>query len=186
MREKRNRGDWSNLRLYNPPVMYCHKEIIRRATVWLKLAEATQPHTLLSQTSTLQICYFTGIPHLTYCDIVWHFFKTADRRKLERIQERALRAIFKSKVDTYSTLLNRASLSTLYERRLQSIATLMFKVKNGLMPLYITEIFQSTYKGYELRNADFNVPGFRMSRGSERPVTANTHFVTSDRTYGGS
>lgn len=95
---------------------------------------------------------------------MWHFCKTVDRRKLERIHERARRTIFKSKVDTYSALLNRAILSTLYERRLQSIATLIFKVKNGLMPLYITEIFQSTYKGYELRNADFNIPRVRMPR----------------------
>ena len=87
------------------------------------------------------------LPHLTYCDIVWHFCKTADRRKLQRIQERALRTIFKSKVYRYSALLNRAFLSTLYERRLQSIAKLMFKVKNALMLLYITEIFQYTYKG---------------------------------------
>ena len=104
------------------------------------------------------------LPDLTYCDIVWHLCKTADGRELERSQEQALTAVFKSKVDTYSALLNRPFLSTLYERRLQSIATLIFKVKNGLMPLYITEIFQSTYKGYELRNADFNIPRVRTSR----------------------
>ena len=115
------------------------------------------------------------LPDLTYCDIVWHFCKTVDRRELERIHERALRTIFKSKVDTYSALLNRAFLSTLYERRLQSIAKLMFKVKNGLMLLYITEIFQSTCKGYELRNADFDIPRVRTSRNGK-------HSVTSDRT----
>ena len=30
---------------------------------------------------------------LTYCHIVWHFCKASDARKLERVQERALRAV---------------------------------------------------------------------------------------------
>ena len=86
------------------------------------------------------------LPHLTYCDTVWHFCKSSDRRKLERIQERALKAVFKSKTESYSDLLKRASLSTLLQRRLQKIATLMFKVKNGLVPYYISELFQTTPK----------------------------------------
>lgn len=109
---------------------------------------------LIPYSAKLQLYKSAILPHLTYCDTVWHFCKTADS-KLERIQERTLRAIFISKADTYSNLLNRASLSTLHERRLQSIATLTFKVKNGLM---------STYKGYELRNANFNIPRVRTSR----------------------
>ena len=78
--------------------------------------------------------------------------------KLERIQERALRAVFKSKTESYSDLLKRASLPTLLQRRLQKIATLMCKVKNDLVPHYISELFQTTPKGYNLRNADFNIP----------------------------
>ena len=87
-----------------------------------------------------------------------HFCKSSDRRKLERIQERALRAFFNSKTESYSDLLKRASLPTLFQRRLQKIATLMFKVKNGLVPHYISELFQTTPKGYSLRNAYFNIP----------------------------
>ena len=60
--------------------------------------------------------------------------------------------------ESYSDLLKRASLPTLLQRRLQKIATLMFKVKNGLVPHYISELFQTTPKGYNLRNADFNIP----------------------------
>ena len=52
-------------------------------------------------------------PQLIYCHTVWHFCKASDRRKLERVQERALRAIFHTKTDSYEELLNRANLSTL-------------------------------------------------------------------------
>ena len=65
---------------------------------------------------------------------------------MERIQERALRAVFKSKSETYSELLKRPSLRSLYQQRLQNIAILMYKVKNGLVPTYITEIFNTAPK----------------------------------------
>lgn len=37
------------------------------------------------------------LPHLTYCHLVWNFSKSSDsRKKIERVQERALRVIYKS------------------------------------------------------------------------------------------
>ena len=42
--------------------------------------------------------------------------------------------------------------------------TLMYKVKNGLVPQYISELFDVPHKGYNLRNADFNIPRFRTVR----------------------
>ena len=58
------------------------------------------------------------MPHLTYCHLVWHFSRASDRRKLERLQERALRAVFNTTSETYSALLKKAKLTTLYDRRL--------------------------------------------------------------------
>ena len=80
------------------------------------------------------------------------------------VQERgALRAVFKSKSETYSELLTRAGagLPSLYQQRLQNIAIFMYKVKNGLVLTYITEIFNTAPKRYNLRYADFNIPRFR-------------------------
>ena len=53
------------------------------------------------------------LPHLTYCHLVWNFCKSSDSRKIERVQERALRAIYQSKTETYEELLARARLPTL-------------------------------------------------------------------------
>ena len=100
-------------------------------------------------------------PHLTYCHIIWHFCKSSDSRKLERVQERALRAVYKSLAinKTYEELLRRAKLSTLYSRRLQDIMILMYKVRHGLVPKSISELI-SVCKGtrYLLRNTDFVLP----------------------------
>ena len=84
--------------------------------------------------------------------------------QVERIQERALRAVFKSKSETYNDLLTKAGLPSLYQQRLQNTATFMYKVKNRLVLTYITEIFNTKPIQYNLRNADFNIPRFRTVR----------------------
>ena len=45
------------------------------------------------------------LPHLTYCQLVWHNSRSSDSRKIERIQERALRVVFDSRSETYGNLL---------------------------------------------------------------------------------
>ena len=91
----------------------------------------------------------------------WHFCRASDARKLERIQERELRAVYCDNVSSYEELLHRASLPTLYTRKLQDIAIMMFKVKNGLAPPYITDLFAVSSTHYNLRNSDFIIPRFR-------------------------
>ena len=49
---------------------------------------------LIRTSAKLLIVKFAVISHLTYCQTVWHFCRSADARKLERIQERALRAVY--------------------------------------------------------------------------------------------
>ena len=65
--------------------------------------------------------------HLTahYLFSPGHFCKASDRRKLERIQERGLRAVFKVKHSSYKKLLANADIPSLYNRRLQDIAVFM-------------------------------------------------------------
>ena len=81
------------------------------------------------------------LPHLTYCSMVWHFIRSSDKRKLERLQEKGLRAVFKDNSSSYEDLLNKAKLVTLNNQRLQNIAILMFKVKHGICPTYISDQF---------------------------------------------
>ena len=50
------------------------------------------------------------LPHLSYCHLVGHFCRASDKRKLERVQERALRAVFNSNSLTYQEPLRKANL----------------------------------------------------------------------------
>ena len=64
------------------------------------------------------------------------------------------------KVSSYEELLASAGLPTLFNRRLQDIAILMFKVKNNLCPQYIANLFKRQQSNHNLRNADFILPRF--------------------------
>ena len=81
------------------------------------------------------------LPNLTYCHIVWHVCKASDARKLERLQERALRAVYNDRNATYEELLEKGRLSSLENRRLQDILILMYNVKNSLAPLSMYVIY---------------------------------------------
>ena len=117
-----------------------------------KIEVLSRLRNLISSKAKLQL-YLTAIPpHLTYCQIVWHFCKQSERRKLERLQERTLRVIYNCRTDTYEDLQRRAKLPSLYNRRLQDIVILMYKVRNSLAPDYIVELFNTANKGYSLRD----------------------------------
>ena len=83
----------------------------------------------------------TILSYLTYCLLVRHFCTASDSRRIERLQERGLRAVYKDHHATYSELLKRAELLTLKNRRLQGVCTLMYKVRHKLCPAYISNIF---------------------------------------------
>ena len=64
---------------------------------------------LLSTNTKLHLYKYAILTVLTYCHLVWNFCTKSDRRKLERIQERALRIVFKEKTATYDELLIKES-----------------------------------------------------------------------------
>ena len=61
-------------------------------------------------------------------------------------------------------LLDCAKLPMLYNRRLQDIATLMFKIKHSLVPVNISDLFNLKNTQYNLQNSDFELPRFETVR----------------------
>ena len=110
------------------------------------------------------------LSHLTYCSIVWHFCKVADKGKIERLQEKALRVVFCDKSMPYAQLLIKAYLPSLQNRRLQDIAILMYKVNSGSAPHYIKEMFILKETPCELRNSNFVIPKFRTVKDGKHSI----------------
>ena len=85
---------------------------------------------------------------------MWLFIRASDKRKLERMQEKGLRALFNDNTSSYESLLKKAAPQISYNGRLQDLAILMFKVKNAMSPDYVSELSQRSDTDYNLRNSD--------------------------------
>ena len=96
----------SNFNFTDHISLFCKKASPRTgALMWLRNLIPTSAKLLLFKTAIL--------PYLTYCQLVWHFCRASDLCKIERLQERGLRAVYKDHYATYSELLQRAQLPTL-------------------------------------------------------------------------
>ena len=107
---------------------------------------------LIPTAAKLQLYKAAILPHLTYCHLTWHFCRQSDRRKLERIQERGRRAIFNDKQSGYEELLVKANLPSLYNKRIQDILILMYKVKFKLLSQRILDLFTLSASPYTIRS----------------------------------
>ena len=62
--------------------------------------------------------------------------------RINKIQESALRLIYKDNKLTFNDLLKLDNLVTTHQQNLPILATKIFKVKNSLMPEIMTELFE--------------------------------------------
>ena len=86
------------------------------------------------------------------------------------VEERGLRAVFKDKQSSYQQLLVKAKLPSLYNRRLQDICILMYKVKHNLCPRTICDMFLTNSHTYNLRQKDFYQPSFNTVTHGKQSV----------------
>ena len=112
-------------------------------------------------TAKLKLYKAAVLPYLTYCSTAWHFCRGSDARKVERVQERGLRAVFCKRNANYKQLFERANLPILMNRRLQDIVIIMYNEKFKLAPSYIQDLFSTNHTAYNLRVKEFTIPRFK-------------------------
>ena len=122
----------------------------------------------ISEHTVLQIYQALILPHFDYCRSVWGDCNLTFSDKLQKLQNRAARAITRSSYDTsVSFLLNRLNLDDLITRRQKLKPTLMFKTINGLNPEYLHNLFSTRSTRYNLRDSEakFELPMPRTNYG---------------------
>ena len=93
------------------------------------------------------------LSNFNYCPLVWHFCGIEDTKKMERIQERALRFVYSDFTSTYDQLLKKGNHNMLYIHRLKMMAVEVFKSINNLNPKYIGDLIHEKKNQYELRTS---------------------------------
>ena len=127
---------------------------------------------LVPEKTKLHLFKAVIVPKLNCCSLVWLFLRASDRRKLERIQEKGLRAVLKDSVSTAENLLKKAGLPRMRNRRQQDLMVLMFNVKNGLSPKYSISHFQYGSVCVHFTRANFNTVSGKSNLDT-------WHFITT-------
>ena len=94
----------------------------------------------LAKRKSLMKAFITS--QFNYCPLIWMFHSRQLNNRINKIQERALRLVYKDNKLTFDDLLKLDNSVTIHQRNLQILATEIFKVKNSLAPEIMTEVFE--------------------------------------------
>ena len=92
------------------------------------------------------------LPHFYYCSQVWHHCGSRNTKKIEKVNERALKYVYKDKTSAYHELLQRIGLGTTLEnRRVQDMLITINACFQGTAPTCIKELVKMRNNKYDLR-----------------------------------
>ena len=87
-----------------------------------------------------------------YCPLVWMFHSRTLNNKINKLQERALRLVYKKDNLTFAELLDLDNSVTVHQRNLQKLATEMYKAQNQISPIPMQQLFKEQDISHDLRN----------------------------------
>ena len=88
-----------------------------------------------------------------YCPLIWMFHSRQINHKINKLHERALRIVYNDHFSSFEELLSKDKSVTVHQRNLQTLATEMYKILNGLSPDIMQDIFETKSNYYNTRNA---------------------------------
>ena len=96
-----------------------------------------------------------------YCSVLYSHCSNKLIKKMEKLQERALRFVFNDFDSPYPQLLDKASKPSLITSRIKQTAEQVFKIKNGLAPPIPATYFEEQHVIYNLRNSHtYRLPAY--------------------------
>ena len=90
--------------------------------------------------------------NFVYCSIAYHTFSMAHDRKIEKLNERALRLVCNDYTNTYNNLLLRTNKKMLHVICKNNVVEFVFKVLNNLAPPLENTFFDKQISPYDMRD----------------------------------
>ena len=91
------------------------------------------------------------LSNFNYCPVIWHFCSKHSTKKMERIQERALRFVTDDFESSLENLLKKTSSNLLHVNRIQLIAREAYKILHNHSPFYIQNLVNFKEQTYYSR-----------------------------------
>jgi len=128
----------------------------------------------LCKLGKLNIYYSFILSNFNYCPLTWHFCGEVFTKKLEKIQERALRFIYDDYNSDYETLLTKSKLPNLKLRRIRTMTLEIHKIIHKQGPTYLHDLVT-------LKSHSFN---FRYKNVATIPQVKTTSYGSNSfRSY---
>jgi hypothetical protein len=109
------------------------------------------------------------LSNLNFCPLLWHFCSMKSMRKLEKIQERALRFLLNDIKSDYNTLLSLSGFETLFLKRVHMFAIEVYKCIYDLNPSFMSSTFNIKHVPYNFRdNSILTLPQINNVRYGKR------------------
>ena len=118
----------------------------------------------LNRLNRLSIFHSFVLSNFNFCPLSWHFCSETNTKKIEKIQERALRFVYNDYISSYEILLDLAKIPTLKIRRIRCMALETFKILNGIAPPCLNNLVKLKENRYHFRYSNIlQVPSVRTS-----------------------
>lgn len=137
---------------------HIHDIIIPKVLKGLRMLRSIRP--MLTITQMVSLYESLVLPHFDYCSALWGNCGVVLKNRLQKLQNRAARIISRSGYEVRSPeILSALGWCDLETRRRRQKSTLMYKIMNGIAPMYLREMFLSVNEAhhYNLRCSDINV-----------------------------
>ena len=117
------------------------------------------------------------LPYFTYCSQVWHHYGTRNSNKLEKVNERALRLIYKDNSTSYQILLKWIGLkNTLETRRIQDMLVTVNSCFQGRAPATVNRLINIRRSNYNLR--DVNVLSLHKANSTKYGLKRLSYYAS--------
>ena len=94
----------------------------------------------LCKLGKLNVYYSFVLSNFNYCPLTWHFCGEVNTKKIEKIQERALRFIYSDYSSSYESLLIKSQFPSLRVRRSRTMMLEAFKILNKQTPVCLQDL----------------------------------------------
>ena len=105
----------------------------------------------LDRLSKLTIFHTFILSNFNFCPLAWHFCTDKNSKKLEKVQERALRFVYDDYTSSYINLLEKALVPSLQIRRIRTMALETYKIVNKLAPVCLRDLVNVKNSKYAFR-----------------------------------
>ena len=113
----------------------------------------------------------------SHCLFLWMFYRIGINIKVNNLHYWVMYLVYQDYNSSFEELLLNDNSVTIHQRNLQSLAIKMFKVKCGIEPMFMCEIFSLT-KNLSTDNTSANTRSWSLFYNADNPKKLSTGLIT--------